>query len=222
MLYFNRVTLVFLTQSVCTIAFGIYCLLIVINFVEMFNTNLKLLERKRKNDSWLQDQCKDPQFVHHMRNHIDLCETVEREALTNPYLTATQMALDGLHLCGSYSCEKLLVSLTMSLRMSIYAWIATIGGLLVILPLCVLPLYRRWQRNILLHENHLGENAAVPTVYIRDGIGNMNRAFLHNVPTHGITEPRQRRLLGDTGQVTTQEPPDHLNQTRYLPHYHQM
>ena len=125
MLYTKRVTLVFLTQFVCTLAFVVYCLLIVINFVEMFNTNLNQLHRKRENDSWLQAQCKEPEFVHHMRHHIDLCEAVERDALTNPYLTATQMALDGLHLCGSYSCEEMRITLTESPRLSIYALIAT-------------------------------------------------------------------------------------------------
>ena len=173
MLYTKRVTLVFLTQFICTLAFVVYCLLILINFVEMFHTNLSQLHRKRDNDSWLQARCKEQEFVNHIRHHIDLCETVERDALTNVYLTAIQMALDGLHLCGSYSCEKILISLTESLRLSIYTWIATVGVVVVILPLCVLPLYRRWQRNLLLYENHLGDNSVVPSVYIRDGTGNM-------------------------------------------------
>ena len=136
MLYTKRVTLVFLTQFICTLAFVVYCLLILINFVEMFHTNLSQLHRKRVNDSWLQARCKEQEFVHHIRHHIDLCETVERDALTNVYLTAIQMALDGLHLCGSYSCEKILITITESFRLSIYTWIATIGVVVVILPLC--------------------------------------------------------------------------------------
>ena len=47
------------------------------------------------NDSWLQDRCKEQELVHHIRHHIDLCETVERDAMTNSYLSAMQLALDG-------------------------------------------------------------------------------------------------------------------------------
>jgi len=203
MLYTKRVTLVFLFQFVCTLSFVVYCLLIVTNFAEMFHKNLTLLHHKRENDSWLQARCKEQEFVHHIRHHIDLCETVEREALSNAYLIAMQMALDGLHLCGSYSCEKILVRLTESLRLSIYSWIASVSVVLVLLPLCVLPLYRKWQRNLLLHENHLGENALVPTVYVRGEDHPHQPWNMLNVPfrdMHGqdafAGAPRQRRLLG--------------------------
>jgi hypothetical protein len=76
MLYTKRVTLVFLSQFVCTLSFVVYCLLIVINFAEMFHTNLTMLHHKRDTDRWLQDRCKEQEFVHHIRHHIDLCETV--------------------------------------------------------------------------------------------------------------------------------------------------
>jgi hypothetical protein len=206
MLYTKRVTLVFLSQFVCTLSFVVYCLLIVINFAEMFHTNLTMLHHKRDTDRWLQDRCKEQEFVHHIRHHIDLCETVEKNALSNDYLVAVQMALDGLHLCGSYSCEKILLSLTNSLRLSIYAWIAAITIVLVLLPVCVLPLYRRWQRNLLLHENHLGANSLVPSVYIRDdevymhdvpfyARGQHHQQQQHTRPSHFVTEPRNRRQL---------------------------
>jgi hypothetical protein len=220
MLYTKRVTLVFLFQFVCTLSFVVYCLLIVTNFAEMFHKNLTLLHHKRQNDAWLQARCKEQEFVHHIRHHIDLCETVEREALSNAYLIAMQMALDGLHLCGSYSCEKIVVALSESLRVSVYTWIASLAVVLVLLPLCVLPLYRKWQRNLLLHENHLGENAPVTSVYIRDqpqhqlqhqpwnmlqvpfqhsmhGMhGMQGTAVPPQAASHFISEPRQRRLLG--------------------------
>ncbi|KAJ1466976.1 hypothetical protein T484DRAFT_1860160 [Baffinella frigidus] len=132
MLYTKRVTLVFLTQFVCTLSFVIYCLLIVINFAEMFHSNLARIHHKRETDAWLQARCKEQEFVHHIRHHIDLCETVEREAQTNGYLIAMQLALDGLHLCGSYSCEKILIALTESLRLSIYTWIASITAVFIL------------------------------------------------------------------------------------------
>lgn len=199
MLYTKRVTLVFLSQFVFTLSFVVYCLLIVINFIEMFHTNLTRLHNKRTTDSWLQERCKEQEFVHHIRHHIDLCEAVERDALTNTYLVAMQLALDGLHLCGSYSCEKIIISMTMSLRLSIYTWIASIAVVLILLPICVLPIYRKWQRNLLLHENHLGSNAPVPSVYIRDNPNNIYdipfRAHTQQTPSFFITEPRQRRTL---------------------------
>jgi hypothetical protein len=238
MLYTKRVTLVFLVQFVCTLAFVVYLLLIVINFIEMFHTNLTQLQRKRLNDSWLQDRCKEQEFVHHIRHHIDLCETVERDALTNPYLNAMQLALDGLHLCGSYSCEKLFISITQSLRLSIYTWLASLAIILVMLPLCVLPLYRKWQRNLILHENHLAENQLVPSVYIRDQVGSMKDIAFHDVhalsnsaSSHYITEPRQRRLLGNNNETGgnlngtaygTSNQYVNSNQTRYPFHSHQL
>jgi hypothetical protein len=233
MLYTKRVTLVFLFQFVCTLAFVVYCLLIVINFAEMFHKNLTLLHRKRENDSWLQARCKEQEFVHHIRHHIDLCETVERDALTNAYLSAMQMALDGLHLCGSYSCEKILIRLTESLRLSIYTWIASLVIVMVMLPLCVLPLYRKWQRNLLLHENHLGHNARVPTIYIRDQIDHMHDVpfqNIHNTHTlssgessssqssHFSTQPRHRRLLCNSNESgSTTKDAQHVDTILHIP-----
>ena len=131
MLYTKRVTLVFFLQTVCTLSFVVYCSLIVVNFAEMFHKNLAELQRKRVNYGWLQARCKEQEFVHHIRHHIDLCDTVERDALTNIYLSAMQLALDGLHLCGSYSCEKIIISLTQSFHLSIYTWIAIIVVILI-------------------------------------------------------------------------------------------
>ena len=199
-LYTKRVTLVFLTQFVFTLSFVIYCLLIVINFAEMFHFNLTRIHHKRLTDAWLLARCKEQEFVHHIRHHIDLCETVEREALTNAYLVAIQLALDGLHLCGSYSCEKILVAVTESLRLSIYTWLVCGTLIVIMVPTCILPLYRRWQRNLLLHENHLADNALVPSIYIQDSSSNMQRSpfRVHSHPVlagNFMTEPRQRRLL---------------------------
>jgi hypothetical protein len=226
MLYTKRVTLVFLFQFVCTLVFVVYCLLIVINFAEMFHTNLTQLHRKRENDAWLQARCKEQEFVHHIRHHIDLCETVERDALTNTYLIAMQLALDGLHLCGSYSCEKILITLAESLRLSIYTWIACLTFVLIMLPMCVLPIYRKWQRNLLLHEKYLGDNAPVPSIYIRDQIGTMRdvpfHALSNSAPSHFITEPRQRRLLGNNADMHTHESYVTMDQPRYQFHDHQL
>jgi hypothetical protein len=201
MLYTKRVTLVFLMQFVFTLSFVIYCLLIVINFAEMFHFNLTRIHHKRQTDAWLQARCKEQEFVHHIRHHIDLCETVEREALTNAYLVAIQLALDGLHLCGSYSCEKILVSLTESFRLSIYTWIACFAIIFIMVPTCFLPLYRKWQRKLLLYENHLGDNALVPSIYIQDTPNNVQNTQFRSHPYpilagNFITEPRQRRLQG--------------------------
>jgi hypothetical protein len=227
MLYTKRVTLVFLTQFICTLAFVVYCLLIVVNFAEMFHTNLKIIQHKRDTDSWLQARCKEQEFVHHIRHHIDLCETVERDALTNAYLVAIQLALDGLHLCGSYSCEKILLAITTSLRLSIYTWIASTTIILVMLPVCVLPLYRNWQRNLLLHENHLADNALVPSIYIRDQAQNMHdipfRVHMQSHSSHFGTEPRQRRVLENgTDSLVGNSYNSNDNQLQYPYHSHQL
>ena len=205
MLYTKRITLVFLFQFVLTLVFVVYCLLIVTNFAEMFLANLAQLHRKREHDKWLQGKCTEQEFVHHIRHHIDLCESVERDALSNSYLVAMQMALDGLHLCGSYSCERIALALTESFHLSIYTWIATIVVALVLFPLCAMPLYKKWQRNLLLHENRLHtHNSLVPSVYIRDHIGTMQDVPLTHLDT--LHEPRNRRQIGNGGgmQYTAQ------------------
>ena len=238
MLYTKKVTLVFLVQFVCTLAFVVYCMLIVVNFIEMFHKNLTLIQRKRTNDGWLQERCQEQEFVHHIRHHIDLCETVERDALTNAYLSAMQLALDGLHLCGSYSCEKIFIVITQSFHLSIYTWIASIAIILVMLPLCVLPLYRKWQRNLLLHENHLAENQMVPSVYIRDQVSNMTDIPMHNMhilsncaSSHFNTEARHRHVIGNGTDTTPKNQKStymsggnqyaYTNQSRYPLHEHQ-
>ena len=205
MLYTKRVTLVFLFQFVLTLVFVVYCLLIITNFAEMFLANLAQLHRKREHDSWLQARCTEQEFVHHIRHHIDLCETVERDALSNCYLIAMQMALDGLHLCGSYSCERIVITLTESLRLSIYTWIATLVAAVVLFPLCAMPLYKKWQRNLLLHENNLQpHNTLVPSVYIRDHVGTMQDVPLTHLDT--LSEPRNRRQIGNGGNMQYTSP----------------
>jgi len=89
-----RGLLVFLMQFVFML-FVIYCLLIVMTFAEMFLFNLRSISQERENDAWLQARCKEQEFLHLIRHHMDLCEKVEGEATTNAYLVATQQALDG-------------------------------------------------------------------------------------------------------------------------------
>jgi hypothetical protein len=92
LLYIMRV-LVFLMHVVLTLFF-IYCFLIVINFASMFSFNLASIQNKRANDTWLQARCKEQEFLDHIRHHIDLCETVERQAQTNAYFVAIQQTWD--------------------------------------------------------------------------------------------------------------------------------
>jgi hypothetical protein len=192
----------------------------------MFHSSLGKLQHKRQNDSWLQARCNEQEFVHHMQNHITVCEDVQHSAHSNTYLVAVHMALDGLHLCGSFSCEAVVVKITESLRLSIYTWVATLTIMLVLMPLCILPLYRKWQRNLLLHENHWGDNAHVPSVYIADNVyGGVTDVPFRNVreiessmssqSTHHISQPRYRRLLGPSNHVASLPPSDQTSQLSY-------
>ena len=237
MLYAKKVTLVFLVQLVCAFAFVVYCTLIVVNFAQMFYENLTLIQRRHTSEGWLQEKCTEPEFVHHLKNH-NLCDLVERDALKNAYLSAMQLALDGLHLCGSYSCEKIFIAVTESLHLSIYTWIASLAIILVMLPVCVLPLYRKWQRSLLLHENHLADNQMVPSVYIRDQVSNMTDIPMRNMhilsncaSSHFNTEARHRNVIGN-GTDTTHKNQNstymsggnqyaYTNQSRYPLHDHQ-
>jgi len=125
------------------------------------------------------------------------------------------------------------VEATESLRLSIYTWIASLVIVMVMLPLCVLPLYRKWQRNLLLHENHLGHNARVPTIYIRDQIDHMHDVpfqNIHNTHTlssgessssqssHFSTQPRHRRLLCNSNESgSTTKDAQHVDTILHIP-----
>lgn len=209
-MYTRRVTLLFVLQFALTLVFVMYVLLIATNFAELFHGSLTQLARKRENDSWLRAKCEEQEFVHHMKQHIDLCETVERDAARSLHLLALQMTLDNLHLCGSFSCERIVFMVAESLRLSVYAWMVVIILGVVLTPMCVLPWYRRWQRNMLLHESRLCYQGPVdvmgtpsgPSVYIQNGDLGQNRAYLHEMRSdhdimHGggsftITDARNR------------------------------
>lgn len=161
----RRVTVLSVLQLVFCIAAGTYFLLLVINFCEMFSSNLHTLQRKHEQDNWLRVQCQSQEFVSNMRNHIELCEKVEKEAGTNHFLVALELTLDKLHLCGSYSCESIFYYLCEQLQLSLYTWVALLLLLLILLPTAIFPLVRAWQRRVILHG---AAHAPVDEVYMEN------------------------------------------------------
>lgn len=65
----------------------------------------------QQDESWLRDQCQIPEFFARMRQHTDVCITVQRNAERGPMLYALNAVADTAHLCGRQSCLDFLLLL---------------------------------------------------------------------------------------------------------------
>lgn len=86
---------------------------------------------KRSDESWLLQQCSDPEFYSNMRQHTDLCTEVANNARSSLILKAIYKVASNTHLCGSSSCVE--AAYTFVVR---FGWQAT---LLVALVMIVAP-----------------------------------------------------------------------------------
>ena len=63
----------------------------------------------QKQDEWVRLQCSDPNFYTNMRQHTDLCATVQLNFERVPFLVALNAVADTAHLCGRYSCADTVI-----------------------------------------------------------------------------------------------------------------
>jgi hypothetical protein len=85
--------------------------------------------QRLEDDTWLQDQCRDPQFFTRMRQHTDVCEHV-RASFQQPAI------LVGLQACIPMDVEDFLPALEWQ------TWAADSVVMLLLIPNVLLPLYR--------------------------------------------------------------------------------
>ena len=65
--------------------------------------------RVHKEESWLRVQCGDPNFYTNMRQHTDLCASVQRNFERIPFLVGLNAVAETAHLCGRYSCSDAII-----------------------------------------------------------------------------------------------------------------
>jgi hypothetical protein len=65
--------------------------------------------RVHKEEGWLRIQCGDPNFYTNMRQHTDLCASVQRNCERIPFLVGLNAVAETAHLCGRYSCADAII-----------------------------------------------------------------------------------------------------------------
>jgi hypothetical protein len=77
-------------------------------FYEAYTSALRLI----RDEAWIRTQCSDPQFYSNLKQHSDLCQSVQINFERSPLLVALNAVSETAHLCGRYSCTENLVSIT--------------------------------------------------------------------------------------------------------------
>jgi hypothetical protein len=75
-------------------------------FYEAYTSALRVV----RDEAWIRAQCADPQFYSNLKQHSDLCQSVQINFERSPLLVALNAVSETAHLCGRYSCtENLMV-----------------------------------------------------------------------------------------------------------------
>ena len=94
-------------------------------FQKAYADHLQRLE----DDTWLQTQCRDPEFFSRMRQHTDVCEHV-RASFQQPAI------LVGLQACIPVDFQDFIPTMEWK------TWVVVVIGTLILIPNVLLPLYR--------------------------------------------------------------------------------
>jgi hypothetical protein len=77
-------------------------------FYEAYTSALRIV----RDEAWIRTQCDDPQFYSNLKQHSDLCQSVQINFERSPLLVALNAVSETSHLCGRYSCTENLVSIS--------------------------------------------------------------------------------------------------------------
>ena len=78
--------------------FWMWVLTICISLSYTFHCELGRERIKYQNDAWLRQKCQDPDFYINIKEHTDLCVTVEN--VPNLWLKALDTTISSTHVCG--------------------------------------------------------------------------------------------------------------------------
>lgn len=77
-------------------------------FYEAYTSALRTI----RDEAWIRTQCADPQFYSNLKQHSDLCQSVQINFERSPLLVALNAVSETAHLCGRYSCTDNLMALS--------------------------------------------------------------------------------------------------------------
>ena len=77
-------------------------------FYEAYTTALRLV----RDEAWIREQCSDPLFYSNLKQHSDLCQSVQINFERSPVLVALNAVSETAYLCGRYSCAENLAAIS--------------------------------------------------------------------------------------------------------------
>jgi hypothetical protein len=77
-------------------------------FYEAYTSALRVV----RDEAWIRAQCADPQFYSNLKQHSDLCQSVQINFERSPLLVALNAVSETAHLCGRYSCTENLMAIS--------------------------------------------------------------------------------------------------------------
>ena len=77
-------------------------------FYEAYTSALRLV----RDEAWIRAQCSDPQFYSNLKQHSDLCQSVQINFERSPLLVALNAVSETAYLCGRYSCAENLAAIS--------------------------------------------------------------------------------------------------------------
>ena len=77
-------------------------------FYEAYTSTLRII----RDEAWIRAQCADPQFYSNLKQHSDLCQSVQINFERSPFLVALNAVSETAHLCGRYSCTENLMAIS--------------------------------------------------------------------------------------------------------------
>ena len=77
-------------------------------FYEAYTSALRTV----RDEAWIRTQCSDPQFYSNLKQHSDLCQSVQINFERSPLLVALNAVSETAHLCGRYSCTESLIAIS--------------------------------------------------------------------------------------------------------------
>ena len=77
-------------------------------FYEAYTSALRLI----RDEAWIRSQCSDPQFYSNLKQHSDICQSVQINFERSPVLVALNAVSETAYLCGRYSCVENLAAIS--------------------------------------------------------------------------------------------------------------
>ena len=138
----------FASKNITLVFILIFGSLVIINFLYALQIEHASARQKLMDDQWLLEKCGEPDFYMRLKQHTDLCESVEANPRQNILLQCAKNALQKTQLCGFASFESIAVKLVDTLMKLVDTlmkgcvfMLACFIVLLIVVP-CVYPTTR--------------------------------------------------------------------------------